>query len=458
MQTSLLDHEGFESDLEDIDWSFKNAITDSHMHGLHKYPARMIPQIVDTLLSKWHSDGTIDDSALVYDPFAGSGTTLVEARVNGLSAVGTEINPFAALLARTKSTPVDVEAVNNVIDRIFSPDWFYRERFIDQSYQEAADTYSTKWGGDIHPDEDNYDWEYTKVRKGWYPEPQIQKIEAMNRFLTELRAEYDYRVIRFVRIALAQASREISYQDCSEFKRQRLSVPERETHNPPFRETFYEVLDENVKRLKEFNQLVDDTSTSTVELADCRDPTVFPEDHFDCIITSPPYGDSSTTVGYGQFSRDPAVSATPIKPDWMKNVDPSCLGGRNSESELDPETVLEWSDTFKAVISELKAKDGRWEDVLEFITDYAETIQQMKRTIKPGQPVAIVIGSRTVSRVTIPTPLITTEIALEVGLEHDHTFDRTIPSKTIPYLNAPENIPGVSGKTIADENVLVFSG
>jgi hypothetical protein len=40
--------------------------------------------------------------ALVLDPFAGVGTTLIEAQRRGISSVGFEINPFAALAARAK--------------------------------------------------------------------------------------------------------------------------------------------------------------------------------------------------------------------------------------------------------------------------------------------------------------------------------------------------------------------
>ena len=47
--------------------------------------------------------------ALVLDPFAGVGTTLIEAYRAGVNCVGFEINPFAALVSKVKLLAVDVD-------------------------------------------------------------------------------------------------------------------------------------------------------------------------------------------------------------------------------------------------------------------------------------------------------------------------------------------------------------
>ncbi|MBI3896173.1 MAG: site-specific DNA-methyltransferase [Acidobacteria bacterium] len=49
------------------------------------------------------------DTAWILDPFAGVGTTLVESYIHGINVVGFEINPYAALAARTKLEAVNVE-------------------------------------------------------------------------------------------------------------------------------------------------------------------------------------------------------------------------------------------------------------------------------------------------------------------------------------------------------------
>jgi len=71
-------------------------------HGFHSYPARMhwctASRVIDAL--------SVDGSR-VLDPFSGSGTVLVEARVRGLEAMGVDLNPLAVRLARVKSDPLD---------------------------------------------------------------------------------------------------------------------------------------------------------------------------------------------------------------------------------------------------------------------------------------------------------------------------------------------------------------
>jgi hypothetical protein len=68
-----------------------------HVHGLHPYLGKFIPQLVGTFLARHFSPGET-----VYDPFLGSGTTLVEANVHGCDAIGVDISRFNCLLSEAK--------------------------------------------------------------------------------------------------------------------------------------------------------------------------------------------------------------------------------------------------------------------------------------------------------------------------------------------------------------------
>ena len=70
-----------------------------HVHGLHPYLGKFIPQLVEALLTRYFRPGQH-----VLDPFAGSGTTLVQALESGLDATGADIAAFNALLMRVKTT------------------------------------------------------------------------------------------------------------------------------------------------------------------------------------------------------------------------------------------------------------------------------------------------------------------------------------------------------------------
>ena len=87
-------------DLE-LSWSedqLPQAERTKHVHGLHPYLGKFVPQLVEVFLERYFRPGD-----RVYDPFAGSGTTIVEANVFGAHAVGCDISAFNCLLARVKT-------------------------------------------------------------------------------------------------------------------------------------------------------------------------------------------------------------------------------------------------------------------------------------------------------------------------------------------------------------------
>ena len=70
-----------------------------HVHSLHPYLGKYIPQLVDVFLKRYFVPGDC-----IYDPFVGSGTTLVEANVFGADSIGCDISAFNCLLSRVKSS------------------------------------------------------------------------------------------------------------------------------------------------------------------------------------------------------------------------------------------------------------------------------------------------------------------------------------------------------------------
>jgi hypothetical protein len=90
-----------EIDLE-LSWSeseLPQVERTKHVHGLHPYLGKYVPQLVEIFLKRFFLSGQ-----RVYDPFVGSGTTLVEANVFGADGVGCDISAFNCLLSRVKTT------------------------------------------------------------------------------------------------------------------------------------------------------------------------------------------------------------------------------------------------------------------------------------------------------------------------------------------------------------------
>ena len=68
-------------------------------HNFHSFPAKFVPQIPRIVINRLSTPGSI-----VMDPFCGSGTTLVEAKLAGRHSIGIDINPISLLISKVKTT------------------------------------------------------------------------------------------------------------------------------------------------------------------------------------------------------------------------------------------------------------------------------------------------------------------------------------------------------------------
>jgi hypothetical protein len=96
---------------EDINWrlSFdylKEADTTKHVHRLHPYKGKFIPQLVEYFIDghtdEFKKEAYFKAGDILLDPFCGSGTTLVQANELGIHAVGVDISEFNALISNIK--------------------------------------------------------------------------------------------------------------------------------------------------------------------------------------------------------------------------------------------------------------------------------------------------------------------------------------------------------------------
>ncbi|MBD1921840.1 class I SAM-dependent methyltransferase [Microcoleus sp. FACHB-831] len=86
-----------------------------HVHRLHPYLGKFIPQLVEIFLRKYFSPGQT-----VLDPFCGSGTTLVQANELGINSIGYDVSAFNVLLTRTKTAKYDLVKVRKEVMDIFN--------------------------------------------------------------------------------------------------------------------------------------------------------------------------------------------------------------------------------------------------------------------------------------------------------------------------------------------------
>ena len=77
-------------------------------HGLHKYPAKFFPELPRWLIKRYSHE-----KDLILDPFAGSGTTNVEALLSKRNSVGIDVDPFSRFISKVKVTPLPEKALKS---------------------------------------------------------------------------------------------------------------------------------------------------------------------------------------------------------------------------------------------------------------------------------------------------------------------------------------------------------
>lgn len=108
--------------------------TDIPYHGWFKYREGFSHMLIRELLSR----SGIGQNEYVLDPFCGSGTTVVEAALNGYSGIGIDINPVSAYISRVKCQNYSDEEINEIHNMTDS-------LLLQLRQEELSNAYSTKY-------------------------------------------------------------------------------------------------------------------------------------------------------------------------------------------------------------------------------------------------------------------------------------------------------------------------
>ncbi len=388
-------------------FDFRSIPASSGVYGIHPYPAMFHFRVVRQLLSQFSSK-----SQWVFDPFMGSGVAAVESLIHQRHFIGYDINPLAILIAKVRTTPLPRALLSRTLQHLIAH--FPR----------------------IAPTPINF-----RNIHYWFDDATIEKLSQLRQAIFHLE---DSAIRNFFLVSFAETVRRVSRTKYNEFK---LLRKKQETSQDVL-QTFQATSLRNIDLLTRFYRS-HPASTSTVILQEqniLHNPPL-ENGSIDLVLTSPPYGDSRTTVAYGQFSR--------LALQWLgieERVDKTSLGSKACEITSDlPSPLLYHS------LEKIEARDEkRAREVFAFYKDLLAAIRTIGAIVKPGGHVCFVVGNRRVKEIELPTDKISADFFESVGFTHLQTIVRAISNKRMPSENSPSNVKGKKSSTMRYEYIVVL--
>jgi hypothetical protein len=253
------------SDIENINlnWREKDLperIRTKHVHRLHPYLGKFIPQLVEIFLRKYEPN-------VVYDPFVGSGTTLVEANALGTESIGCDISEFNILLSKVKTDKYDVVLLEKEIKDMIKQ---FRIKNGNTLYRVPRLTTKNEY-----------------INK-WFAEKSTHELLLFK----SLIQNYQYQdVFKIILSRAARSARLTTHYDLdfpknpqtepySCFKHRRICEPVGSAEQFLIRYSY-----DTLRRIKEFSKVRSDAKVHLF----CGDSRTTKIPKYDLLITSPPY-------------------------------------------------------------------------------------------------------------------------------------------------------------------------
>lgn len=376
----------------------------------------------------------------IFDPFAGSGTTLTEAMLNGLDYTGYDINPLAVLVCRAKQGPFFARAIRDHLARLLS--------------EVRRDTSS------------GLETDFPGLSK-WYKPKVAVELSRLRRSIRELPT---VQVRRFFWVVLAEAARVTSNSRTSTFKlhiRSQEDIAQRELSPIQiFEETAIRNLGkliEQQRELKQRNLLTSGHYKGAVNIHLKDTSKLDPSDHerplHDLLVTSPPYGDNVSTVTYGQFSYLPLnwIDSEDIEPamdaSWLKStheIDSRSLGGSRKYALDVVDHLRSISPAFGETIDNLldQPRDRRVR-ATAFIRDLDRCLETVMASLRTGAYLLWTVGNRRVGDYAVPLDRILVDLLKPRGAVPVAKIERRIPSKRMAVRNSISS-------TMRSETILIL--
>ena len=430
-------------------WDYRgtNNSERDYVHGFCTYPAMMVPkmqrEMLDVCLNQ--IQGT---TPFLLDPFAGSGTILVEGMLKGLNIVGIDVNPLAILLCKVKTTILDPVILEEkriqLINRITAINEIKLHQFngIDKWFTEKAILDLSKLRQSIIAEES-----IEHRRFFWATFCEVVRIVSNSRDCTyklHIKEQADIDNYDKDAIELFKSTLRYNSDKYNEFYAELKNRGHLKRDGLSYRGKVKVVLSDSIQYLNHSKQ------------------------KYSLIFTSPPYGDNHTTVSYGQYSimplrwidyKDIDDSIDESMLATLYEIDNKSLGGQSSNKSLTSERrkVVTKSTTLKAQLYDINSiAEQQSNKIIAFYSDYDRFLEALSRKMKPNAISVWTLGNRKVAKQEIYMDKIMIELCERYDVNLLTSFTRKILNKRMPKLNGYQGENKGLQSTMTREHILIF--
>ena len=399
-------------------YSIRQFNPNSYTHGMFKYPCKFIPEIPRWAIQTCLGGGKAGEGSLILDPFAGSGTTLLEANLAGMDAVGTEIDDIAKLIIRVKTAKL----TQTQLER------------LDQEFAGLIEYMNTPKARGFRPKIDNL--------KHWFPAKTITGLGRMRVYIDGIA---DEKVRDFFKLCMVSVVKRVSYADDTSPKPY---VSNKVKKIPPALEKEFSSVYRRYRQMEE--QLAECETLGESRLLDGDALRFEMERQADLAVTSPPY---INAFDYGRTMRLENLWMGTLTEEALREKKKDYVGTEkiNAKEEQQRLDVLERSPLLREYYEKiLPVDEKRALIVKKFFEDMETNLAEVYAHLKPGAKYVIVIGNSVIRKVTVESWRVIKELAEHVGFRAEQHFSYVIRN---PYIRIPRK--RVGGK-ISRDYVLVL--
>lgn len=355
----------------------------TYTHGYFKYPCKFIPEI-----PKWFVKKYVKKNEKILDPFAGSGTTLLEASINKVESVGIEISRLSELLIKVKTTLLADE-----------------EMHIVANFMKNIDT--------------EIDLEYPKIDNihHWFDEENLKRLSTIKQNINSIS---NINVKNFLDICFIAIVRKCSKADNLSPKPY-VSTKIKKQISDPYME-FKKISAQYLARNNELKN-INYNNLSEIIRGDATNFNL--SDECNGAITSPPY---INAFDYVRILRLETLWLGLSTENELRKTKKEYVGTENlTVKYFDEYHILNKSDLLVSYYEQIKELDDmRAHIILKFFNDMYKNLINVHKVLKKNAVYAIVIGNSKIRGIEVESWKVIAEIAKHVGFTEDLYFSYQI--------------------------------